>query len=78
MKYSRTKMEKLVKNDPELSKRLKQIMAELELGEKFRVKSVVSCGCKRWWKPSKKLSGTVNTLKAWRVYYDCHAFFDEL
>ena len=40
MKYSRTKMEKLVKNDPELSKRLKQIMAELELEKSFALKAL--------------------------------------
>ncbi|WP_188006796.1 Fur-regulated basic protein FbpA [Sporosarcina sp. ANT_H38] len=40
MKYSRTKMEKLVKNDPELSKRLKQIMAELDLEKSFAYKAL--------------------------------------
>ena len=40
MKYSRTKMEKLVKNDPELSKRLKQIIAELDLEKSFALKAL--------------------------------------
>ncbi|HJF32178.1 MAG TPA: hypothetical protein K8V56_10445 [Sporosarcina psychrophila] len=40
MKYSRTKMEQLVKNDKELAKRLKQIMAELDLEKSFALKAL--------------------------------------
>lgn len=40
MKYSRTKMDKLVKEFPELGDRLKEIMQELELEKSFALKAL--------------------------------------
>ncbi len=40
MKYVKTKMEQLVKNDKELAIRLKQIMAELGLEKSYALKAL--------------------------------------
>ncbi|MFS0574041.1 hypothetical protein AB1K83_00255 [Sporosarcina sp. 179-K 3D1 HS] len=40
MQYNKTKMEQLVKNEPELHKRLKQVMKEMELEKSFALKAL--------------------------------------
>ncbi|MCG7345882.1 hypothetical protein MHZ92_17355 [Sporosarcina sp. ACRSL] len=40
MQYSKSKMEQLVKNNVELTKRLKQIMKEHELEKSFALKAL--------------------------------------
>ena len=40
MQYSKSKMELLVKNDAELTKRLKQVMKEHELEKSFALKAL--------------------------------------
>lgn len=40
MQYSKSKMEQLVKNTPELKERLKQVMKEHELEKSFALKAL--------------------------------------
>ena len=40
MQYSKVKMEQLVKNEPELTKRLKQVMKEFEMEKSFALKAI--------------------------------------
>ena len=40
MQYSKPKMEKLVKNDAELTKKLKQVMKEHDLEKSFALKAL--------------------------------------
>lgn len=40
MQYTKSKMEKLVKNSPELSARLKKVMKELDLEKNFALKAL--------------------------------------
>lgn len=40
MQYTKSKMEKLVKNSPELSARLKKVMEEMDLEKSFALKAL--------------------------------------
>ena len=40
MQYTKSKMEKLVKNNPELSERLKKVMKELDLEKSYALKAL--------------------------------------
>ena len=59
MQYSKSKMELLVKNNAELTQRLKQIMKEHELEKSFALKALYHCRSERKRQVHERLSGAL-------------------